>query len=251
MDLDYDTRCSRLMIATLGELAEAQIISEPPETPAKPSGPEEWAQFGEATFTSSTTDPEGDQIYYWFDWGDGTNSSWLGPHPSGKTIEASHIWYEIGEYKVKVMAQDTFESQSDWSEPHTITIVENQPPGAPTIIGPKTGAPRTLLTFKVSAEDSEGDDVRYMVAWGDGHYIPYTELMPSGIEATFSHSWNEGGEYTICVKAKDQYGAKSPQAFLNLKINNGKAVTNPILYQLLEKLMAQFPLLELILTRIF
>jgi hypothetical protein len=89
-----------------------------------------------------------------------------------------------------------------------------------------------------------------MVAWGDGHYIPYTELMPSGQEVTFSHSWNEGGEYTICVKAKDQYGAKSPQAFLNLKINNGKAVTNPILYQLLEKLMAQFPLLELILTRI-
>jgi len=251
MDLDYDTRCSRLMIATLGELAEAQIMSEPPETPAKPSGPDEWAQFGEATFTSSTTDPEGDQIYYWFDWGDGTNSGWLGPRPSGETIEASHIWYEIGEYKVKVMAQDTFESQSDWSEPHTITIVENQPPVAPTITGPKTGAPKRLMTFTVSAEDPEGNDVSYMVNWGDGGWIPYTDLMPSGTEVTFSHSWSTPGDYTIIAKAKDQYGAKGPQAHLNLKITKNRAVTNPIIYQLLEKLIAQFPLLDQLLNRIY
>jgi hypothetical protein len=87
-----------------------------------------------------------------------------------------------------------------------------------------------------------------MVAWGDGHYIPYQGPYASGQEVTFSHSWNEGGDYTVVVKAKDKFGAKSPQAFLNLKITKSRAVTNPILFQLLEKLIAQFPLLERLLN---
>jgi hypothetical protein len=224
--------------------------SQPPETPEKPDGPEEWIPDVEATFSSTTTDPEGDSIYYWFDWGDGNNSGWVGPYGSGQTGQAAHIWTELGEYQVKVMARDTYNAQSDWSNPATITIIKNQPPGAPTIIGPKTGAPGTPLTFKVSAEDPEGHDVSYMVAWGDGHYVPYTELKPSGTEVTFSHAWSTPGDYTITAKAMDQIGAKSPQAHLNLKITKNRAVTNPVFFQFLEKLIAQFPLLELLLNLI-
>jgi ABC-type glycerol-3-phosphate transport system substrate-binding protein len=82
-----------------------------------------------------------------------------------------------------------------------------------------------------------------MVAWGDDHYVPYTEFNPSGTEVTFSHAWSNGGDYTVVAKAKDKFGAKSPQAFLNLKITKSRAVTNPILFQLLEKLMEHFPIL--------
>jgi hypothetical protein len=222
----------------------------PPEQPTKPDGPEEWVQFGEVTFESTASDPDGDSIEYWFDWGDGTDSGWVGPYGSGQTGQAAHIWTDVGEHLVKVKVRDEKFGQSPWSEPATINIVENEPPEKPIITGPKTGAPRVLLTFKVSAEDPEVNDVSYMVAWGDGQYAPYTELKPSGTEVTFSHAWNEGGEYTITAKAMDQYGAISPQAILNLKITKSRAVTNPILYQLLEKLIAQFPLLELLLNLI-
>ena len=249
MDVDYCTRVTRLMTATLGELAEAQKMSEPPETPSKPEGPETWTINEEATFTSSTTDPEGEDIYYLFDWGDGDDSGWIGPYGSGQAGKASHIWTELGEYQVKVMAKDDYDYQSDWSDPATITIVENQPPNRPIITGPKTGKPMSLLTFKVTAKDPDGNNISYMVSWGDGHYEPYTELKPSGTEVIFSHAWRTPGIYTICVKAKDQYGAKSPQASLKLTIAKNRAVTNPVLFQLLEKIIDHFPVLRYLFDR--
>jgi hypothetical protein len=173
--------------------------SEPPERPTKPEGPEEWTIGEETTFKSTTTDPEGGSIHYWFDWGDGNNSGWVGPFASGQTCEAAHIWTELGEFEIKAMARDEYEVESEWSEPATITIVENEPPEKPIITGPKTGAPGVLLTFKVSAGDPEGHDVSYMVTWGDGHYMPYQGPYASGQEVTFSHSWNEGGDYTVVV----------------------------------------------------
>jgi hypothetical protein len=219
-------------------------INKNPYTPSKPVGPNEWAQYMTTTFQTTTTDPEEESIYYWFDWGDDNNSGWVGPYASGQTAEASYAWSKIGEYEIRAKAKDKDYGESDWSEPHIITIIENEPPGGPIITGPKTGKPMSLLTFTVSAEDPEGNDVSYMVSWGDGHYVPYTELKPSGTEVTFSHAWSNGGDYTIIVKAMDQYGAKSPQSSFKLSITKNRAVTNPVLFQLLENLMDHFPLLE-------
>ena len=250
MDVDYCTRVTRLMTATLGELAEAQLLSEPPETPSKPEGPETWSLDVETTFSSTTTDPEGGSIYYLFDWGDETDSGWVGPFGSGQTGRASHIWTELGEYQVKVMAKDDYDYQSDWSEPANITIIENEPPGKPKMVdGPTSGRPRTLLTFTFSAEDPEGNDVSYFVSWGDGQYIPYTEFKPSGTNVTFSHAWSKPGDYTITVKAMDQYGAKGQQSSFNLKITKSRAVTNPFLLQLLEKIIDHFPVLRYLFDR--
>jgi hypothetical protein len=33
-----------------------------------------------------------DEIYYLFDWGDGTDIGWLGPYDSVDTVTASHTW---------------------------------------------------------------------------------------------------------------------------------------------------------------
>jgi hypothetical protein len=221
----------------------------PPETPTKPDGPEEWAQFGEASFSSTAIDPEGDSIDFLFDWGDGTDSEWIGPYASGQTGEASHIWTIVGEYQVKVKVRDDKFGQSLWSDPATINIVENEPPGAPIIIGPKTGAPGVLLTFTVSAEDPEGNDVSYMVAWGDGHYIPYTGPYASGAEATFSHAWGKGGDYTIAAKAKDEYGGKSLQSSFRLSITKTRAVYTPFI-KFLESHLDLFSILRLLLQRL-
>jgi len=244
MDLDYCTRVSRLIIATLGELSEAQIMSEPPETPIKPNGPEEWPIDIEVIFSTSTIDPEGDSIYYLFNWGDGTDSGWIGPYPSGQTIEASHIWTELGDYEVKVMAQDIYNSKSDWSEPAIISIVENQPPEKPTITGPNTGKVGIPLEFTFVSMDPEGHDVYYMVIWGDGHIEDYVGPYASGEEATFSHTYSSAGDFNIIAKAQDQYGAKGQQNNFQLTITKNKAVTNPVLLRLLEKIMDQLPILR-------
>ncbi len=95
--------------------------------PATPSPPKQG--FGLITiekdtvynFTTSTTDPEGHDIFYIFDWGDGTQSQ-VGPFDSGKTATASHIWEEYGLIKIKVKARDQFYEFSDWSEEVTRAV---------------------------------------------------------------------------------------------------------------------------------
>ena len=93
----------------------------PPNTPSR-SGPSSGKVHTEYPYSSCTTDPEGQQIFYWFDWADGTNSGWLGPYDSGEACTAVHTWTVKGEYAIKVKAKDTSGVESDWSDPLPITM---------------------------------------------------------------------------------------------------------------------------------
>jgi len=62
-----------------------------PETPNTITGPSEGKIDEEQIFITSTTDIDKDNIFYYFDWSDNTNSGWLGPYLSGEEIEAAHI----------------------------------------------------------------------------------------------------------------------------------------------------------------
>ena len=76
----------------------------------------------EYTYTADTTDPQGDQISYFFDWGDGTDSGWLGPFNSGEIASASHTWDEQGNYEIKVKSKDIYDAESPWSDPLAISM---------------------------------------------------------------------------------------------------------------------------------
>ncbi|MGF3555280.1 MAG: PKD domain-containing protein [Thermoplasmatota archaeon] len=90
----------------------------PPETPGAPSGPSQGVVGVEYTFTATTTDPEGDPIEYWFDWGDGSNSGWVSPG------SAKHAWASEGTYDVKVKARDAIHGgESGFSPAHQILIL--------------------------------------------------------------------------------------------------------------------------------
>jgi hypothetical protein len=68
------------------------------------------------TYRFVSIDPDNDQLYYLIDWGDQTNSSWLGPYISGEEVLVSHKWSKRGTYIIKAKAKDTFGSESDWGE---------------------------------------------------------------------------------------------------------------------------------------
>jgi chitodextrinase len=76
----------------------------------------------EYTYSSSTTDSDRDQVYYLFDWGDGTDSGWLGPYDSGVGCSASHVWNSEGDYEIKVLAKDTYGVTSEWSDPLPVSM---------------------------------------------------------------------------------------------------------------------------------
>ncbi len=96
--------------------------SLPPAKPQAPSGPASGGINKEYTYTTSTTDPESDQISYMFDWGDGTFSSWVGPLNSGATASAKKTWNVQGSYQIKVVAKDSHGKLSEWSNPLSITL---------------------------------------------------------------------------------------------------------------------------------
>jgi len=92
-----------------------------PNKPAPPTGPTSGITNVEYTYSGNTTDPDGEEISYLFDWGDGTDSGWLGPYPSGTTVSASHTWSYGGTYNVKLKAKDTVDGP--WSDPLPVQIV--------------------------------------------------------------------------------------------------------------------------------
>lgn len=96
--------------------------SEPPEKPSTPKGPTSGDTGVEYTYTTSTTDPEGDELYYLFDWGDGSSSGWIGPYYSGETCEAKHTFTSSGQFWIKVKAKDTYGVQGPWSDPLSVEM---------------------------------------------------------------------------------------------------------------------------------
>ena len=80
----------------------------------------------EYTFTTSTTDPEGDDLYYLFDWGDNSNYEWIGPYSSGESIQTTHIWKDDGSYNIRVKARDESGMESIWSDPTNVVIPKNR-----------------------------------------------------------------------------------------------------------------------------
>jgi hypothetical protein len=97
-------------------------VNNPPNKPAKPSGTLNGKINVLYTYSSSTTDPDNDQLYYLFDWGDGTNSSWVGPFASGATATAQHKWTTKNTYSIKVKAKDPSGAESSWSDPLTVKM---------------------------------------------------------------------------------------------------------------------------------
>lgn len=101
--------------------------NNPPNKPSKPSGSKKGKAGDEYTYQTSTVDPDGDQIFYKWDWGDGTDSGWLGPFDSGETVSASHIWEYKDDYTISVKARDTHGDESPWSDPLSISMPKNKP----------------------------------------------------------------------------------------------------------------------------
>ena len=98
------------------------LVNREPEIPNKPEGPETGRLYKEYTFTTSTIDREGDQVFYQWAWGDGHISEWDGPYDSGATATGIHTWYDEALYFIRVKSKDIYDLETDWSEQLCIKI---------------------------------------------------------------------------------------------------------------------------------
>jgi serine protease AprX len=212
----------------------------PFDPPTKPSGPSIGTLDRLYHFSSTSSVPDGEDVYFFFDWGDGTNSGWIGPYSAGAMVTASHSWSELGNYSIKARFKDANDGFSGWSEPHSISIVENQPPEVPIISGPTQGKPGVTYLYRAFSVDADGDSIYYMWDWGDGTMSEWIGPFPSGQEVGERHSWDEEGSYEIKVKTKDSLNLES-------EWSDPLPVTMPYRFEgpfmkLLRTLVQRFPL---------
>jgi hypothetical protein len=204
----YAVKNMRLILATLAELSEVGILSNPPAKPLL-TGPTSGVIDELYTYSVVTTEPDGEDIYYFIDWGDGTNTGWLGPFSSGQSTTAQKSWATEATYIVRAKAKDINHVTSEWSDPLSVSIMIDRPPNTPTIKGPAEGKPGTTYLYKFTTTDPDGDMVYYYIDWGDSQVSEWVGPYNSGATATVTHQWAQKGNYTIQAKAKDIYNAES------------------------------------------
>jgi hypothetical protein len=112
--------------------------NHPPEKPLI-YGKNKGKNGTEYEYTFSAYDPDGDDIFYYINWGDtfweGRWDSWIGPYKSGEEFKLKNIFYDKGNYTIRIKAKDKYDYKSDWAILKTSmsyniksnTIFENYP----------------------------------------------------------------------------------------------------------------------------
>jgi len=95
-----------------------------PDAPSTPSGEAMGEINGSYEFTSVGTDPNRQQVYYKWDWGDGEVTDWLGPFDYEVASVLSHTWTAPGQYNVLTKLKDIHDVEGDWSSAGMIDIWE-------------------------------------------------------------------------------------------------------------------------------
>jgi hypothetical protein len=97
-----------------------------PNKPDMPNGQINGRIKNEYEYKTIGDDPDNDQIYYFWDWGDGTNSGWLGPVPSGTTLRTKHIFLSEGDYQIRIKIKDDGDLESEWSDSLIVSMPKNK-----------------------------------------------------------------------------------------------------------------------------
>jgi len=110
----------------MNKIVQWLLVSDdaPPATPAQVSGPSIGETGKYYYYESSTTDPNGNDIRYIFNWGDG-NYTITALHSSGAMAKVSHLWERPGTYRVCVRAIDEFGAASSLSPVLDVRISTN------------------------------------------------------------------------------------------------------------------------------
>jgi hypothetical protein len=186
-------------------------VDNPPVAPTPPSGPTSGVSGTSYSYSTSATDPDGDQVKYTFDWGDGTKNV-TSLVSSGTSVSAFHKWSKAGIFLVKANAADSRGASSQWSTSLPVTIITppNTPPSIPSIpSGSNSGYAYVPYSFSTSATDPNGDRVKYTFDWGDSTPRLTTDLVDSGTAVSAIHTWTSAGTYQIKAMTTDSKDAAS------------------------------------------
>jgi len=118
--------CKLVISITIKNNEEVHYPLKPVE-PYSPSDLLHLAPGEEYTVQSHTTDPDGDDVYYMFEYSTYgldviTESGWFGPYHSGDVINTTYVWNETGSYYIRVRAKDVNNLEGPRSEPTYVNV---------------------------------------------------------------------------------------------------------------------------------
>lgn len=179
-------------------------------TPAAPSGPSQGFVEVSYEFCIHTTNPT---AFWRFDWGDGTQSTWLQLSEHDQKILQSHSWENVGEYHVYVTYKNEVFPNGIDSDELLVQIKditqEDYPFPPSSLSGETTGCTSFDYLYETVAVDPKGDYLQYRFDWGDGEISEWTILVRSDTTLGQYHAWESSGTYQIQSQARDQYGLTS------------------------------------------
>jgi len=186
----------------------SSVSQYPPLPPSQPSGATTGYSNQNYHYISTATDPDNDQLYYWFDWDDGTNSGWVGPYPSGGTVSSSKTWTTPGTYNIRAKVKDEYGNENDWSSSLTVTITkqdtgQNTAPIAQMSYLPITPTTQDTIQLTDQSTDLDGTIISWQWDFGDGVY---------STEKNTHHQYNISDTYIITLYVTDDDGATSSAA---------------------------------------
>jgi len=104
-----------------------ELINEPPNIPTRPIGTTSGKIGYTYIYSTTATEPNGHKIRYGWDWnGDEIVDEWTSYFEPGIKIQTKHIWDDIGEYQIRVKAEDEEGLLGEWSNPLVISMVKNK-----------------------------------------------------------------------------------------------------------------------------
>jgi len=178
-----------------GRFAIGEVPPAPPPEENEPpradftSSPSEPAPGDTVQFTDKSTDPDGEVVSWFWDFGDGTGSTEQNP---------THQYGEAGTYTVELTVEDDDGATDSVSKEITV-VVPNQPPQAEFSFSPQKPKVGEEVQFTDESSDPDGEVVSWSWDFGDGS---------TSSERNPSHKYSDAGTFTVTLTVTDDKGDK-------------------------------------------
>jgi hypothetical protein len=167
-------------------------------------------QPGETLFFRAVArDPQGGNLSYRFDWGDGSTPVWTTELGSGDTFGLPHVFADTGRRSVAVRCRNEAWLESDPSVPLAVQVGFLGPVTPASPLGPERAIVDSMLVFTASAKHVRGESVAAQFDWGDT-LGSWTGFVPTGATIADSHRYRQTGTFAVRVRARDRAGNTSP-----------------------------------------
>jgi hypothetical protein len=120
-------------------------------------------------------------------------------------------------------------------------------PSAPVVSGPVVVVAGVEESYSFVASDANGDDVMFVVDWGDG-VVDESVFVGEGVPVVLSHVWEDVGDFSVSAVAVDSYGNEGVEGGLDVVVPKEKGLF--FYSRLFDLLFNRFPNMFLILGKL-